>query len=157
VSKTDGRIGRIICSVVCVLLLLTAAFYARQEFPRVATLYATSISQADSIAKARFIAENTGYEDVVFAWQADLEQAEIPFWLAYSRKRVYLIGTLADVCAKVTAISTPCTVDFVCSASDPSPPDPALAEIISRTPASSASDALRLYKVRKDAFLAQCP
>ncbi len=157
VSEADGRVGRIICSVVCGLLLLTAAFYARQEFPRVATLYATSISQTDSIANARFIAENTGYEDVVFAWQADLEQAETPFWLAYSRKRVYLISTLADVCAKVTPISTPCTVNFVCGASAPSPPDPALAEIISRTPASRASDTLRLYKVQKDAFLAQCP
>jgi hypothetical protein len=156
-SQTGGRMGRILFSVVCGLLLLAAALYAKQQFPRVATLYATSISQTDSIATARFIAENTGYEDVVFTWQGQLEQAVDPFWLAYSMKRVYLVNTLADVCAQVTAISRPCTVNFLCTASAPSPPDPALAEIISRIPESCASHGLRLYKIQKEAFLAQCP
>ena len=140
-------------SAVPVLALMLAAGYVLVMFPRIAPLYAQPMPDANAIARAVFLDEQTGPRDIVFTPALELAQDDSPLYAAYSMKLVYLAKTLSEVHDKVRNIRGDYDICFF-NPTARLPGEPHYAGLLARSDAKAVYGDYTLYRVSKDVFLA---
>jgi len=143
-------------SLLPLLLTALAGGYVYEEHPRILPQFHTTIQDNGKRAIADFIDANTGYEDVVFAWDRHLRQTSAPLYLAFSMKRVYAASTVQRVYDKVADLEGDYVVNIVSKPGAGPPKDAGMKTLVSRAHDTRTSASVRLSKIRKTPFLALC-
>ena len=137
------------------VFLAAALLYVRAEAPRAKEQFLPPPT-TDPTAPFRFLAENTAYEDVVFAPNSLLAVDAVPMWLAYSMKRVYVASSVQAIYAKVAPVEGEYVVDYFAREGDPGLAHPDIRRLLQAACAHKVSEGVALYKIRKADFLALC-
>ncbi len=87
--------------VFAIVMVVTAAALVMHEHPRFRKFFPRPNPEVAQLG--RFVAENTGYRDIVFSPQLEIKNAP-PQLLSYSMKLVYKTGSVADISRTVGSV-----------------------------------------------------
>jgi len=153
-ARWTGRAMRPRWSFIAPPLVALAAWYAVGQAPRIVQQF-QPVDERGPIAIGQFIAQHTGYADVVFTPDPTLETISTSVLLAQSMKRVYLARDLAAIHERLKAIDGEYRVAYLV-APGLWPQDPGIQRLRAAANASAQSDDLVLYTIAKADFLAAC-
>ena len=143
---TLGLCGLLACGYTYAVSGRTTGFYAR-----------TFIKIEERMTIARFVRENTQYEDVVFTADPELWDDRQYMYTGTSRKRIYLVRSLADMAKILNPIKGDYRVNILTRTEHPSERARTdvrfLDELANKATSCAKSLDAWLYKIPKDAFL----
>jgi len=154
VARRAGRGRRGWALLLPAAMLVVAGAYLLLEWPRAARLFNEGAAPEPRLAVAKFVGTHTGYEDVVFALDAECALPGDRF-LPFAMKPVHRAPSLQRVFAQVAHIEEEYVVNLLMRGRKPR--DVAgLDALIERAYDERSADGLRLCKVRKADFLDLC-
>lgn len=155
-TNGPGLFRRSIGVLAPLILLALAIGYVALEWPRVKPQFRTTVSDPTRIATAEFIHEVSRYEDVLFAWDFDLQQNASPLYLAFSMKRVYPGLSLQQLYDKLASIQGEYVVNIVARREGQVPGNSDLGPLLARASEILRSKEIRIVRIPKERFLETC-
>ena len=141
-------------SLLVLLLLIVAGYYAYSEAPGIAKCFFPP--SRDWTRFGAFVSENTRYEDVLFTPNSLLAVNSTPMQLAHTMKCVYVADSLETAYAKLKGVPGEYVVNYLAYRKDLENLNANMKDLMARACEIRSCDEWVLHKIRKPDFLAQC-